>query len=255
MHPVELTTERLLLRPFQPADAAQVYEICQDADIQRFTTVPSPYTPAHAHGFCATVCPAGWEAGNRLTWAIVPRPSAAALQHLDPTTILGNVVLMQREFVLRSYPDGSHGSDGEAQQATIVGGGEADVREGLWEIGYWVNPLHRRKGYLTEALEALLQWAFFDSPTTTTASPSAQQLTRDRVQIIGWRAQVGNHASRKIIAPLGFEESSPEQPIRNVRFVPGAALIDIWSARLTRDNFVRALRARGRSVRPSSIAP
>jgi RimJ/RimL family protein N-acetyltransferase len=52
----------LLLRSWQLVDAPQVYEACQDSEIQRWTTVPSPYSVSDADGFVSS---AGqrWAAG------------------------------------------------------------------------------------------------------------------------------------------------------------------------------------------------
>ena len=45
MEPVTLTTARLLLRTVGPQDTDAVHAAAQDPDIQRWTTVPSPYLP------------------------------------------------------------------------------------------------------------------------------------------------------------------------------------------------------------------
>ncbi len=58
----ELHAERLMMRAWQPADAGQVYDACQDAEIQRWTRVPSPYSMADADAFVA-VSPERWSAG------------------------------------------------------------------------------------------------------------------------------------------------------------------------------------------------
>jgi RimJ/RimL family protein N-acetyltransferase len=44
--PVEpvLVDSKLLLRPWAPEDAPEVFDVCQDPLIQEFTTVPVPYT-------------------------------------------------------------------------------------------------------------------------------------------------------------------------------------------------------------------
>ena len=44
-------TERLVLRPYRPDDAEAVHRACQDASIQRWLRVPSPYTEADAVQF------------------------------------------------------------------------------------------------------------------------------------------------------------------------------------------------------------
>jgi RimJ/RimL family protein N-acetyltransferase len=44
-------TERLVLRPYRPEDADAVHRACQDPDILRWLTVPSPYTRADAVEF------------------------------------------------------------------------------------------------------------------------------------------------------------------------------------------------------------
>jgi RimJ/RimL family protein N-acetyltransferase len=46
-----IRTERLLLRPYRPEDVEPVFRACQDPDIQRWTTVPSPYTEDDARAF------------------------------------------------------------------------------------------------------------------------------------------------------------------------------------------------------------
>src|SRR5437660_5284568 len=60
MEPVTLRTERLLLRPFTSADADAVYRACQDADIQFYTPVPTPYRREDAEEFVAETSPKGW---------------------------------------------------------------------------------------------------------------------------------------------------------------------------------------------------
>ena len=69
MHPVELSDNTLLLRPWQMGDIDAVYQACQDPDIQRWTTVPSPYTRADAEEFVSG-CPEQW-AGGRPSFACV----------------------------------------------------------------------------------------------------------------------------------------------------------------------------------------
>jgi RimJ/RimL family protein N-acetyltransferase len=46
-----ISTDRLLLRPFRPDDAEAIHRACQDPDILRWLTVPSPYTMSDAVEF------------------------------------------------------------------------------------------------------------------------------------------------------------------------------------------------------------
>lgn len=69
MEPVTLTTDRLLLRTVGPQDTDTVYRICQDPDIQRWTTIPSPYLPEHAR-FHGAARSDGWANGTMFTFGV-----------------------------------------------------------------------------------------------------------------------------------------------------------------------------------------
>lgn len=69
MQPVTLRTERLLLSLPTADDVDEIYAACQDPDIQRYTTVPSPYERTHAEGFVPHVAKS-WDEGTELTWAV-----------------------------------------------------------------------------------------------------------------------------------------------------------------------------------------
>ncbi|MFT4210248.1 MAG: GNAT family protein [Microbacterium sp.] len=69
MLPVTLRTARLTLSVPVAADAAAILAACQDADIQRFTTVPSPYRAEHAAEFPRTAA-AGWAEETEAVWAM-----------------------------------------------------------------------------------------------------------------------------------------------------------------------------------------
>ncbi|MEU6763720.1 GNAT family N-acetyltransferase [Streptomyces sp. NPDC046853] len=122
MEPVTLTTERLILRTFTPADTDETYEACQDADIQRWTTVPSPYAHSDAAGFVTRMVPDGWRHDTEYTFAVRPRGggplvAAASLHH---------------------------------------------PRSGAWEVGFWTAKEYRGSGYMTEIVLELARWAFTD---------------------------------------------------------------------------------------------
>ncbi|MDO0927439.1 GNAT family N-acetyltransferase [Streptomyces sp. TG1A-8] len=70
MEPVTLTTDRLVLRTVGPDDTGAVYAAAQDPDIQRWTTVPSPYLPEHAAGFTGQTVPEGWAQGSMFTFGV-----------------------------------------------------------------------------------------------------------------------------------------------------------------------------------------
>ncbi|MEU9593273.1 GNAT family protein [Streptomyces sp. NPDC048219] len=70
MEPQTLTTDRLVLRTVGPQDTDAVYAACQDADIQRWTTIPSPYLPEHARGFTERLAPEGWGNDSMFTFGL-----------------------------------------------------------------------------------------------------------------------------------------------------------------------------------------
>lgn len=120
MEPVTLTSERLLLRPLGPQDIDAVYEGAQDPAVQRWTTVPSPYTREDAETFAGKIAPESWATGTEYCFAIFPK---------DGGPLLALMGVMAR------------------------GTGTA-------EIGFWAVAEHRGHGYTTEALLRLARWAF-----------------------------------------------------------------------------------------------
>ncbi|MDQ1112931.1 RimJ/RimL family protein N-acetyltransferase [Microbacterium testaceum] len=69
MEPETLRTSRLELSTPRAGDVAAIHEECQDAAIQRFTTVPSPYLLADAEAF-VELAHGWWAEGSEATWAI-----------------------------------------------------------------------------------------------------------------------------------------------------------------------------------------
>jgi RimJ/RimL family protein N-acetyltransferase len=73
---------------------------------------------------------------------------------------------------------------------------------GSAELGYWIAPASRERGFGTEASRAVIDWAF---------SPDGLELHR-----IEWRAVVGNVGSARIARALGFHyEGTLRQALRN----------------------------------------
>lgn len=69
MEPVVLRTTRLELSAPVEDDVDAIHEACQDAGIQRYTTVPSPYRRNHAAEFVEKAA-GWWRDGVECTWAI-----------------------------------------------------------------------------------------------------------------------------------------------------------------------------------------
>jgi RimJ/RimL family protein N-acetyltransferase len=125
MEPVTLTTDRLLLRTVGPEHTDAVYAAAQDPDIQRWTTIPSPYLPEHARSFTHELVPQGWANGSMLTFGLF---------------LPGGEELVEEELV---------GMLGLSMHSLSV-----------TEIGFWGTKEHRGKGYVTEAAVAASRWAF-----------------------------------------------------------------------------------------------
>lgn len=62
-------TERTELSAPEERDADAIFRACQDAEIQRYTTVPSPYLRSHAEEFVA-LATNNWAEDVEATWAI-----------------------------------------------------------------------------------------------------------------------------------------------------------------------------------------
>ena len=57
MHPVVLTTERLVLHTPMARDRDRIVEYCRDPLFETFMTLPWPYEPKHAEGFVLALVP------------------------------------------------------------------------------------------------------------------------------------------------------------------------------------------------------
>ena len=82
MTPVVLRTPRLVLDQPGEGDVDRVTEYCQDAVLQRFTTIPVPYARSDAEHFLLELVPRWWEDDVERTWAIreadCPTPRCSA---------------------------------------------------------------------------------------------------------------------------------------------------------------------------------
>jgi RimJ/RimL family protein N-acetyltransferase len=126
VEPVELSDDRLLLRPPRAEDVPAIHRACQDPDIQQWTTVPSPYTPEDAEQFVHEMSAAAWASGVGASFVVVDRATGE---------LLASIALM-------------HISERE-----VPAGGRA-------EIGYWCAPWARGRGVMTDAARLLCRWGF-----------------------------------------------------------------------------------------------
>lgn len=115
-----LRAEDVVLRPWRPGDAEAVFRACQDLEIQRWTTVPSPYRLADAEWFVDI-----------------------AAQLWDPAVGCAFAAVDEHDEVLL----GSFG---------IVASDPGDARG---EVGYWTSPWARRRGAAVAGLRQLTKWA------------------------------------------------------------------------------------------------
>jgi ribosomal-protein-alanine N-acetyltransferase len=74
--------------------------------------------------------------------------------------------------------------------------------EGTVEIGYSLLPPYRNKGYTTEAVEALVSWAF--------QHPEVARVIAE--------ARPGNTASVRVLQKVGFNEVGPGLQRNHIRF-------------------------------------
>jgi RimJ/RimL family protein N-acetyltransferase len=65
-----LADDVVTLRAHTANDIDAVYEMCQDPEMQRWTTIPVPYQREHAVNFLTGIVPAGWRDGTMWAWAI-----------------------------------------------------------------------------------------------------------------------------------------------------------------------------------------
>ena len=116
-----LRTGRCVLRPFDPADAADLQRLVDDREIAATTvSIPHPYGLDHAESWIAER-PALWTAGKELRAAITDRESGE---------LLGSAAL------------------------------KLDLEHHKAEIGYWVGQPHWGRGIASEVTVELVRYAF-----------------------------------------------------------------------------------------------
>ncbi len=118
-----LRTNRLVLRPFELADAPTVQRLAGAREIADTTLhIPHPYPEGAATEWITSHAPA-WQQGSGVTYAIT------LCDTTDPIGAIGLHIAKQSSF---------------------------------GELGYWVSVSRWNRGYCTEAARAILAFAFGD---------------------------------------------------------------------------------------------
>jgi RimJ/RimL family protein N-acetyltransferase len=116
-----LRTPRLVLRPFQAADAPDVERLAGAHEVASTTLhIPHPYPAGAAERWIAEHA-AAWEAGGRVAFAVC---------RADDGALVGSIGLTVAPAHARA------------------------------ELGYWIGVPHWNRGYATEAARAVLAFAF-----------------------------------------------------------------------------------------------
>ncbi|KAH7137983.1 acyl-CoA N-acyltransferase [Dendryphion nanum] len=145
------TSQRLLFRSMHPQDAISMQKACEPASITRYMTL------AFAHPYTL-------EHAN--TWI-----------KLNLTDKLPNYVICIKE-----------------SPETVIGGiglkPGSDVQAHTAEVGYWIAEEYWGRGIATEALEALVRYAF----------------ENDQYKRLGAGVFAGNDASIRVLEKVGFKK-------------------------------------------------
>jgi RimJ/RimL family protein N-acetyltransferase len=126
--------------------------------------------------------------------------------------------LVEQEYIRGG--DGGHRADflvADAATATRLGRVGLRLAEpGAAEIGYWVDPRARNRGVATTAARALCKWG----------------VMKAGIELIEWRCQAGNVASRRVAEKTGFRV---EATLRKRRLLRDGMRVDMWVGSLLRD--------------------
>ncbi|MEU5997512.1 MULTISPECIES: GNAT family N-acetyltransferase [unclassified Streptomyces] len=121
---ISISTERLVLRPFEEADVCAYAEMMNDEMVTAWTSAPQPYTEDDARDWITRVAPAERTEGRGI---------ALAVTEFLTQRLVGIVQLRDIDWRVRSS-----------------------------ELNYVVAPWARGEGYASEAALATAQWLFND---------------------------------------------------------------------------------------------
>lgn len=142
MKPIVLSSARLELRAPGVADIDTITQCCQDADVQRWTTVPSPYSREDAEQFVRGVVEPGWRMGTGAIWGI----------RTDAREALVGMI-------------GLHG-----------------IAHGGGELGFWLRPSARGKGIMGEAVQLVCDFGFAPAANDRDSGAATAGLGLRRIQ-------------------------------------------------------------------------
>ncbi|MFD5872260.1 GNAT family N-acetyltransferase [Streptomyces sp. NPDC060322] len=143
---ISISTDRLVLRPFDMADVPAYIEMMNDELVVAWTEAPHPYTQVDAERWVRRIAPAERSQGNGIVFAVT---------EFLTQRLVGSVRLLN-----------------------------TDRRTLATEVRYITAPWARGEGYATEAVLALAEWLFRDqgferielrTPAGNTASQQVAQ--------------------------------------------------------------------------------
>lgn len=146
-----ISTERLVLRPFEEGDVRELTAMMNDELIAAWTDAPAPYTDADALRWVTRLAPADRAEGRGIAFAVT---------ELLTQRLVGSVRLTEADWRLRTA-----------------------------EAGYATAPWARGEGYAAESVEAVARWLFDDQgferlEVRTAAGNTASQRVAEKLGCI-----------------------------------------------------------------------
>lgn len=182
------------------ADIDAIAQCCQDAAVQRWTTVPSPYSHADAEHFVHHIVDPGWEAGTAATWGIRAHERAP---------VVGMI-------------------------------GLSGIAHGGAELGFWLGSAARGAGVMSEAVRLVCDFGFAQADSGVDSGVDSGLGARVGagvdagldaglgLQRIQWHAIIGNAASASVAWRAGFRFEGTKR----LGGVQRGIRVDAWSAAL-----------------------
>ncbi|QYF73801.1 GNAT family N-acetyltransferase [Cryobacterium sp. PAMC25264] len=175
MRPVELSSPLLCLDAPRPADAALVFEYCQDPVMARYLArLPSPYRLEDATDFVTDYVPDAWAGDQEYTWAVRGEVGSELLGVISLSVPVGSAEAAAEPSVGSGSASGSDSQSGFASRTS--------------SIGFWLGAAHRGRGLMVEAQRLVLEWGFSTGLCDT----------------VHWECVAGNLASARAARKAGF---------------------------------------------------